>query len=330
VKPGLKVHKIFFAIPFDYESKGFYDYVITELEKEYGGKLIYAIGDNQIGWSGKYDGIESFKMHNADLVKHFVKQIREADIVLADLTDNNPNVHVELGIALTYNKNILRVTRQSYESLSFDIRNYKVEQYKTQETLLATIKDYLKLFFTIKELDFEHYDPEVPGISKLFHFDTLHTSFENRKNIEFQHMDSNFHMRDGKVEVTFKITDQESDEDWFGVYLRTGDNLFYRSILVYVRKNGAFEVASSPVTSHFVLAKTTLPGPCEESRKLTIEIDGDSLRADIDGTALEYSGLNNQSRGEVKFASWRSNAALWDVKMVCRDTIEPFDSGSFD
>jgi hypothetical protein len=60
------------------------------------------------------------------ITEEIVKGIISADIVIADLTDKNPNVFYELGIAhaATHNKTIL-VSRRA-ESLPFDIGHYGV------------------------------------------------------------------------------------------------------------------------------------------------------------------------------------------------------------
>jgi hypothetical protein len=331
----MRNYRIFFAIPFDPETKGIHeDFVIRSLKDKYRGEknITYSVGYKQIGWSVKYDDIESFKMQNSDLFKHFVKQIRNADIVIADLTGNNPNVHVELGIALSYNKNILRVTRQAYEGLGFDVRNYKVEQYKTKEGLLKTVFNYLKLFFKIKELDFKDYKPEI---SKLFYKrkkgSLLYWNQQGEKSdLPLQHIDSSFYMRDGKVQVTFEMTKQTDDSDWFGVYLRAQHGEISRgSILVYSRKNGNLEIASYPAYSNpKVIAKSPSKSKLTGEKTLIIELEGDSIKANIDKQKLECSDLDLQSTGEVKFACHRSNVDFWKAEIICRDSIETFDKFS--
>jgi hypothetical protein len=63
------------------------------------------------------------------ITKEIVSGILHADIVVADLTDQNPNVFYELGIAhATSNKTIL--TTQSIEKLPFDISQYGVIRYE--------------------------------------------------------------------------------------------------------------------------------------------------------------------------------------------------------
>ena len=115
-------HKIFFAIPFDSATKQLYERVAEGLRQRY-KTLTTIIGTEEIGPSPSYSSIATFKAQNRELTEQFFKRIRDADVVVADLTHNNPNVHVELGIALFENKNILRVTGRSVTELGFDIRN---------------------------------------------------------------------------------------------------------------------------------------------------------------------------------------------------------------
>jgi len=105
-------YKLFFAIPFDSATKNLYDRVCRTIRKQY-PSVTTVIGNQEVGPSPMYSDIASFKVQNRELTKQFVAQIQESDIVIADLTHNNPNVHVELGIALMESKNILRVTGRS-------------------------------------------------------------------------------------------------------------------------------------------------------------------------------------------------------------------------
>jgi nucleoside 2-deoxyribosyltransferase len=130
-----KTHKIFFAIPFDAATLNQYERIRKKLEKPY-PTVTSVIGNKEVGPSPQYSDIASFKNQNRELTEQFAYQIRDADIVVADLTHNNPNVHVELGIALTQNKNVLRVTGRSVTELGFDIRNLDVFVYKTEAELL--------------------------------------------------------------------------------------------------------------------------------------------------------------------------------------------------
>jgi hypothetical protein len=334
---GLKnLYKIFFAIPFDTETRSIYDtYVIPQLQAAYPQKLVCVVGNKQIGWTRQYDDVETFKMQNSELFKHFVSQIRDADVIVADLTDNNPNVHVELGIALTYNKNILRVTRQSFERLGFDVRNYEVDQYRKQEDLLNSIKRYLELFFNIKDLNFStdksslYFSFPDARVLKCWNSDKEKQKIVESRRWSLSLEDSKFQMRDGKIRVDFRMLDQGNADDWFGIYIRVGSMGFLSgSILVYVRQNGEVEIAIYPGTR--IVQKAKLPTELFELKTLIIEIEGDFIRVDIDDVRLEYKGLDIQSSGSVIFASHRSNTEYGNVQIVCRDTIETFDKFSLE
>ncbi len=108
-----RAYKIFFAIPFDTLTRCVYEEMSVQLQdifKQKEVELTTVIGNKQIGPSQNYLDVLSFKAQNRDLHDQFLGDIETSDVVVADLTNNNPNVHVELGVALTFNKNILRVT----------------------------------------------------------------------------------------------------------------------------------------------------------------------------------------------------------------------------
>jgi hypothetical protein len=130
---GKRSHRIFFAIAFDSATKQLYERVAKGLRQRYKA-LSTIIGTEEVGASPSYSSIATFKAQNRELTDQFVSQIRDADVAVADLTHNNPNVHVELGIALFQNKNILRVVGRSLTELGFDIRNLEVRRYSSGST----------------------------------------------------------------------------------------------------------------------------------------------------------------------------------------------------
>src|SRR6266513_1648427 len=148
MKPSFR---IFFAIPFDAATKETHDWVSNNLIERY-PTLSTITGTKEVGPSQAYSDIATFKTQNSDLHDQFVSQIQNADVVVADLTHNNPNVHVELGIALSKNKNILRVVGRPVTELSFDIRNLEVRRYSSETDLLKILTGYLDTFFKIKRL----------------------------------------------------------------------------------------------------------------------------------------------------------------------------------
>jgi len=263
-------HKLFFAIPFDSATESLYDGVCRKIRKRYPA-VTTVIGNQEVGPSPIYSDIASFKAQNRELTKQFVTQIQEADIVIADLTHNNPNVHVELGIALMENKNILRVTGRPVSELGFDIRNLEVRQYKNQNQLTKIIEDYLDTFFRIKALPIskEHaslYCEEHASIE----LRARESGFDIQSNCP-----PNFKMRDGAIRVSFEILGARSADDWFGVYFRAGVSPFMGSHLVYVRQNGLLEIAVYP--GPHILKTLETGQPISGRQELTVQFENNYL-----------------------------------------------------
>jgi hypothetical protein len=83
------------------------------------------------------------------ITKDIVKGIFEADVVIADLTDRNPNVFYELGIAhSTGNKTIM--TSQRGSDIPFDVGHYRIILY--EQTITGSRKFSRELDNAIKEL----------------------------------------------------------------------------------------------------------------------------------------------------------------------------------
>ena len=87
--------------------------------------LVEAIG--QAGFEvSRADNIKSAQ----NILKDIVRAIAEADLIVADLTDSNPNVYYELGLAHALGKPVILLT-QEIDDLPFDLRSYRVVPYKT-------------------------------------------------------------------------------------------------------------------------------------------------------------------------------------------------------
>lgn len=66
-----------------------------------------------------------------NILADIIPPIYSADIVLADLTGLNPNVMYELGIAHSFNKKTIMITRDDLGSLPFDLKQYRAKDYST-------------------------------------------------------------------------------------------------------------------------------------------------------------------------------------------------------
>jgi nucleoside 2-deoxyribosyltransferase len=310
-------HKIFFAIPFDSATKAMYERVANKIRQRF-GSVTTVIGTSQVGPSLEYSSIATFRAQNRELMTQFVAQIRDADVIVADLTHNNPNVHVELGIALTENKNILRVTGRSLTELAFDIRNLDVRSYKDETSLIESIERYLTTFFEIKKLDIsaEHGDlyrvrrqplmlDPVPPDQIDLHLATAQP----------------FILRDGAIRARFEFIKAESPADWFGILFRAAENPFLGSHMVYIRQNGAVEVALYPGPQVFE-EKFQLSTPFVGQQEVTIEVENNELTIAIGTDKFTSKLLARQTHGLVFVATWRSRVTLSSLEIISRDTID--------
>lgn len=318
--------RIFFAIPYDTATKALYDEVARELG---GAGWDVAIGTDHLGPSQELNEIEAFKSQNTELFKQFVDQIQKADVVVADLTNNNPNVHLELGIALNLNKNILRVTGRDIVEVGFDLKGFENSIYKSKGKLTDQVKGYLEIFTKIKALDF---DVKLAPLYKAYPEErALRHEIRREGNVEIWvpaplHTIQGFVMRDGKFRARLKFnTVDNNPNDWFGVHFRSrNENPWLGGYLVYLRQSGSVEILENP-SARVVAKKNFFPNGVQAEKRMTIEMEGDSIVVMFDGSTekLEYSNLSYQSVGLVTLSCYRSEGKFWDIELVCRDTINP-------
>ena len=313
-------HRLFIAIPFDAATRNQYDRIAGQLRQRY-PDLTVVIAAKEIGPSPEFSEIATFKAQNRELHEQFTNQITKADIVIADLTHNNPNVHVELGIALMQNKNILRVTGRAVGEVGFDVRQLDVRTYKDEETLVGLITKYLDTFLSIKRLPL---DPaSTPLYSKVVPSESMNAINDKRDDLSAL-LDPlpNLIMRDGAVRSRFTMLRTVDQSDWFGVCFRVGGlTPWTGSHMVYVRQDGSVDLATYPgpqvVTLH--PAGRSMQG----EQELVIDFENDFLSVRIGEIEVPSSSLTHQRAGRVVLVAHRSEVSVASAEMVCRDTIEP-------
>jgi hypothetical protein len=82
-------------------------------------------------------------MNQQNILKDIVRQIDQSDLVVADLTAENPNVFYELGIAHALTRNTVLIT-QSIEDVPFDLKSYRVIHYSTRFDQIGKLSAALK------------------------------------------------------------------------------------------------------------------------------------------------------------------------------------------
>jgi hypothetical protein len=312
-------YRIFFAIPFDSPTTKLYERITKSLRGQYRG-LITIVGNKQAGPSPFYSSIASFKAQNRELTDQFFSEIRRADVVVADLTHNNPNVHVELGVALFENKNILRVTGRPVTELGFDIRNFEVHRYSSEADLLKRLTDYLDIFFKIKQLPISGKFPALYRSEARLELKAAEPGQVREADIR-RTTDGNFILRDGAVKATFEFKKVLNRDNWFGIYFRAGGySPILGSYLAYVRQDGSVEIAIYPGPR--VFKQFSLRRPISGRETMLIEFENNYLAIRIGNACFSTDELWVQNVGSIFFAAWQANVDVIAAKMISRDTID--------
>jgi hypothetical protein len=105
--------KVFVIMPFSDDSFESYEMIKEHFSKDF-----------EFSHAGDED-------NQQNILADIIPPIYSADIVLADLTGLNPNVMYELGIAHSFNKKTIMITRDELSSLPFDLKQYRAKDYST-------------------------------------------------------------------------------------------------------------------------------------------------------------------------------------------------------
>ena len=100
----------------------------------------------------KMEFSENYEFTNAgdtgnqqNILRDIIEPIYRSDIIIADLTGLNPNVMYELGIAHTFNKKTIVITKDDLAQLPFDLKQYRAKDYSTHFKKFAELIEYLKM-----------------------------------------------------------------------------------------------------------------------------------------------------------------------------------------
>lgn len=64
-----------------------------------------------------------------DIMNRVWQDIRRSDVIIADLTEQNPNVFYEMGLAHALGKAIIMIKQKDMVAVPFDVSNYKYYEY---------------------------------------------------------------------------------------------------------------------------------------------------------------------------------------------------------
>lgn len=331
--PQTRIYKVFFAIPFDTATKSTYDTIIEDLRNSaFKDDFHFSLGTTSVGGLQpdfsqiEQFKIEEFKAQNQDFLTRFVRVIESSDILIADLTNNNPSVHIELGIALTLNKNILRVSGRDLLDVATDLRGYEVNKYTSRQQLYGWIVSYLAYFLKIKRQaptliipDWHDAGPTVAGLDT-----DLAKNVLDRSQFSFA-AQINGRVRDGEVKLGFKFIEAVDDGDWFAILLRTETMYPWlgAGYFVFARLRGDLEIHRIP-TIELLTKKEYHPLEKNAEHVLMVNFDGNHLSASLDEElegGIHIDNLENQSPGNVGLGCYRSNVRFGNVEFAQHDTI---------
>lgn len=78
-----------------------------------------------------------------NILKDIIEGISKSDLIIADLTEPNPNVYYEMGIAHALKKPVISLT-QDISELPFDLKSYRVIEYSIHFANIRKAKKELK------------------------------------------------------------------------------------------------------------------------------------------------------------------------------------------
>lgn len=288
---------LFVAYPWDMYIQNMYEEIFKQLfnkwEIRHGSKITFK-NPNEAE-------VEEFINRNKNLYDIFASAITNSDFFIADVTKTNPNVMLELGIAIQLNKNVLIVTSEKLDRLPFDIKGFRVSRYKDKNDLVRIIKKELNTYTKIKNQSFKnHYNNlyySFPHEGELTHGKLLILPIQKGlKNVRFR--------------CEYKFLTDSNSHDWFGVHMRAQTFGIFNSELIYSRNNQLLESVSYPGQ------RTPEIGNQKENKLyitkdnfniMEIVIEGNSLRARTPFSYLVDDNVLNESLGKIALHAYAHN-----------------------
>lgn len=284
---------MFAAFQWDIHLFNTYEKIFKSLQAKY-KNLTFKYGSKILPNEAKSVGIAEFISRNKQLYDIFVEGIESSDIFIADITHHNPNVMLELGIAMKLNKNILILREKDIkEKFPFNIQSVQIQEYTSVSELEKIIIDFIDTYSKIVNQTFDDYLQEryikVDKISlvepRVF---ITHPKFpKGVKNL--------------RIKLQYNFLDHVDTADWIGIHLRTQGPGRNNSELIYSRVNGELESLSWP--PH----KAKVEGTDEKrlgSNLLEISIIENRLEAHTNSKNLVDDNVFIEGFGDIMVGIW--------------------------
>jgi hypothetical protein len=239
--------------------------------------------------------------------------ISNSDIFIADITNSNANVMLELGIAMQMNKNILIVTSQEISKLPFDINHFLINKYTSKAKLEELIHNHLDTFTKIKSQDF---DNPIEGEK---------VSMPEKRVIKNQLIRLNipWDLKNFKMRLEYKFLSISNPDDWLGVHFRASYPHITSSELLYVRSNGNFETVTIPDRPEQNIAKDKITKENELNdgfTRMEIYVDENNLQAYTSVKFFDNTAMTLETFGAIYLQGNAHNLRNLDaISIECRN-----------
>lgn len=316
-----------------YEWSAPFGEVYKKIIKKYQNDWNIRYGSNSVTIPPMEGEFEKFRLRNKQLFDLFVNNIQKSDIFIADVTTNNPNVLIELGIALKLNKNLLVLSGSGKEKTPFNIKGIEIEYYENYKELEKKISDYLSIYLKIKNMNFSqrisgNYFFIQNGKISATEKSILSGHVENAAEAyRIVHLPINIpRMRDCKIKVEYKIIRKWNSSDWFGFMFRSAEEKGgfepnkEGSILVNARANGKTDITIYPGLIIPKFGITHEPHNGKSYRTIEVHLDNRHIDVIGDKSSYEYNLLSNTNFGFIYIVCFRSEVEYKNLEIINTDT----------
>ena len=320
---------IFFAYEWSTLFINFYKKLINLYKKDW--DVLY--GPNSTTQPEIKGKIEKFKNKNKQLFDLFVKNIQKSSIFIADVTTNNPNVLLELGIAIKLNKNILVVSGAGSDKLPFNIRGIEIEYYKSSSDLSRIIRNYIAMFKKIKNMPFSKKRTGINFSIKKGIINASDKSISSGTDDQAGKVFRIVHLpiplnkiKDINLKVKYRILEKHRNDDWFGFMFRSAEEkgafepIHHGSVLINARWNGITEITIYPGQ---IISKKGITHDQHDGinfRSLEILFDNEYVKISGDKSSYEFDSLTNTSFGYLYIVCFRTKVEYKDLEIINTDT----------
>lgn len=112
--------------------------------------------------SDEFDVIRADTLYHSDRIdSKILEHLRSSELVIADLTNNNPNVFLEVGYRMALGLPTIYLIQISEQKLPFDIQSINIIHYDIngQNTLKSAEDTKTKIQNTINNITFNEFEP---------------------------------------------------------------------------------------------------------------------------------------------------------------------------